>query len=95
MKYDLQNQIKSSIKTYIGKYKYNIYNLYLNTLENLSKIYCPFKQVIKLMDSWIILAMELQSKNINDTLEKLDLTHGYKRNESNDKKINEEMYNFT
>ena len=91
MKYDLQNQIKSSIKTYIGKYKYNIYNIYLNTLENLSKIYCPFKQVIKIMDSWIILSMELQSKNINDTLKKLDLTRGYKRNESNDKKLNEEI----
>ena len=91
VKLDLQNQIKSIIKIYIGKYKYNIYNLYLNTLENLSKIYCPFKQVIKLMDSWIVLSMELQNKNIRENIAQLDLTRKYKRKEANDIKVNEQI----
>jgi hypothetical protein len=91
IKLDLQNQIKSVIKIYMGKYKYNIYNLYVNTLENLSKIYCPFKQVISLMDSWIVLSMELQNKNIRENLSILDLTKKYKRNEANDIKLNEQI----
>ena len=91
LKLDLQNQIKEMIKIHIKKYKFNMYNLYLNTIENLSKIYCPFKQVIKLMDNWIILSMELQNKKIKDTLKILDLTNNYKNNINNDKKLNEQI----
>ena len=90
-KLDFQNQIKTLIKIHINKYKYNMYNLYLNTLENLSKIYCPFKQVIKLMDSWIILSMELQNKRIKEALRILDLTNNYKRNPNCDKKLSEQI----
>ena len=90
-KLDLQNQIKTLIKIHINKYKYNMYNLYLNSLENLSRIYCPFKQVIKLMDNWIILSMELQNQKIKETLKRLDLTNNYKRNLNNDKKLNEQI----
>ena len=90
-KLDLQNQIKTLIKIYINKYKYNMYNLYLNSLENLSRIYCPFKQVIKLMDNWIISSMELQNKKIKETLKILDLTNNYKRNLNNDKNVNEQI----
>ena len=92
-KMDFQSQIRNIIKTYINKYKYEMYNLYLNTLENLSKIYCPFKQVIKLMDSWIILSMELQNKKIKEILKIFDLTNSYKR-ETNidcDKKLCEQI----
>ena len=91
IKLDLQNHIKSIIKTYIGKYKYNIRNLYLNTLEDLSKMYCPFKQIIKLMDKWIILSMELQNKNINENMTKLDVTKKYTRKNSNNIQKNEQI----
>ena len=91
IKFDLHIQIKDIIRMHINKYKFNMYNLYLNTLENLSKIYCPFKQVIKLMDNWIILSMELQNKKIKETLKILDLTNNYKNNINNDKKLNEQI----
>ena len=87
-KMDLQTLIKAMIKTHINKYKYNMYNLYLNTLENLSKIYCPFKQVIKMMDYWIILSMELQNKKIKETLQILDLTNNYKKDANKNKNKN-------
>ena len=89
-KTDFLNQIKTIIRIYINKYKFEMYNLYVNTLENLSKIYCPFKQVIKLMDYWIILSMELQNKKIKEALKILDLTNNYKKDANNkaDKDIN-------
>ena len=90
-KNDLQAQIKAKIRTYINKYKYEMYNLYVNTLENLSKIFCPFKQVLKLMDYWIILFMELQNKNIQDMLKILDLTNNYKRDNTNTTDINNNL----
>ena len=67
-KIDLQNQIRFAIKTHIKQYKNKIFNLYMNSLEDLSKIYCPFKQIIKLMDDWMILSMELQTNNIKKTI---------------------------
>ena len=82
-KVDMQNQIRFAIKSQIKKYKNMVYNLYMNTLEELSKIYCPFKQIIKLMDDWIILSMELQTNNINKTIKELDLTKNYKINSPN------------
>ena len=103
-KIDLQNQIRFAIKTHIKKYKNKIFNLYMNSLEDLSKIYCPFKQIIKLMDDWIILSMELQTNNINKTIKQLDLTNNYKLNTNNEQmeqnivKIilseNSDIYNF-
>ena len=87
IKYDLSVQIKNEIKIHIKKYKYNMYNLYLNTLENLSKIYCPFKQVLKLMDNWIILSMELQNKKIKETINYFDLINNFK-NDNNINNIN-------
>ena len=65
------------------KYKNKIYFLYMNALEDLSKIYVPFKQIIKLMDEWIILSMELQINNINKTIKELDLTDSYKNKDIN------------
>ena len=79
-KIEMQNQIRSLILTYIKKYKIKIYDLYMNSLEDLSKIFCPFKQIIKLMDNWIILSMELQTKNINKTIKELDITNNYNIN---------------
>ena len=91
LKLDMQNQIRFAIKTHIKKYKNKVYNLYMNTLEDLSKIYCPFNEVIKLMDNWIILSMELQTNNINKTINLL------KQKYSNVNKIlgtDNELYNF-
>ena len=82
-KLEMQNQIKSAIKVHIKKYKNKIYNIYMNALEDLSKIFCPFRQIIKLMDDWIILSMELQTNNINKTIKELDLTNNYKINNNN------------
>ena len=105
-KVDLQNQIRFAIKSHIKKYKNKVYNLYMNSLEDLSKIYCPFKQIIKLMDEWIILSMELQINNINKAIKELDLTNNYRINTNNpDEKIeksivdliiseNDEFYNY-
>jgi hypothetical protein len=91
-KVDLSKQIKNSIKTHIKKYKYKVYILYLITLENLSKIFCPFKQIIKLMDDWIVLSMELQNKSIVDTIKFLDITNKYKvDNDKIDKKVSEQI----
>ena len=105
-KVDMQNQIRFAIKSQIKKYKNMVYNLYMNSLEELSKIYCPFKQIIKLMDDWIILSMELQINNINKTIKELDLTNNYKIDKNNpddktEKNIveliiaeNSELYNY-
>ena len=82
-KLEMQNQIKTAIKVHIKKYKNKVYNIYMNALEDLSKIFCPFRQIIKLMDNWIILYMELQTKNINKTIKELDLTNNYKINSNN------------
>ena len=91
-KMDLSKQIKNSIKTHIKKYKYKVYILYLITLENLSKIFCPFKQIIKLMDNWIVLSMELQNESIEDTIKFLDITNKYKvDNDKLDKKVSEQI----
>ena len=79
-KLDMQNQIKIAINVHIKKYKNRIYNLYMNALEDLSKIFCPFRQIIKLMDDWIILSMELQTNNINKAIKELDVTNNYKIN---------------
>ena len=51
---DIQNKLKLSIKAEIDKYKYISYNLYINSLETLSKIFCASKLVFKLMDNWVI-----------------------------------------
>ena len=104
-KVDMQNKIRFAIKFHIKKYKNRIYNLYMNSLEDLSKIYCPFEQIIKLMDEWIVLSMELQTNNINKTIQKLDLTKNNKIDTSNDEKTeknivdliiseNKEFYNY-
>jgi len=105
-KLDMQNQIRFAIKSQIKKYKNMVYNLYMNSLEELSKIYCPFKQIIKLMDDWIILSMELQINKINKTIKELDLTNNYKIDKNNpddktEKNIveliiaeNSELYNY-
>ena len=91
-KVDLSKQIKNSIKTHIKKYKYKVYNIYLITLENLSKIFCPFKQIIKLMDNWIVLSMELQNESIGDTIKFLDITNNYKvDNDKLDKKVSQQI----
>ena len=79
-KLDMQNQIKIAINVHIKKYKNRIYNLYMNALEDLSNIFCPFRQIIKLMDDWIILSMELQTNNINKAIKELDVTNNYKIN---------------
>ena len=82
-KLEMQNQIKTAIKVHIKKYKNKIYNIYMNSLEDFSKIFCPFRQIIKLMDDWIILSMELQTNNINKTIKELDVTNNYKINNNN------------
>ena len=68
---EVQNQLKLSIKAEIEKYKYIIYNLYINSLENLSKIYCASKLVFKLMDSWIIESMQYQNNSMSNIFNKL------------------------
>ena len=91
-KVDLSNQIKNTIKIHMKKYKNNMYNLYMISLENLSKIYCPFNQVLKLMDDWIILSMELQNKKIKETIKYLDLTNNFKSDGDNiNKKLNNKI----
>ena len=106
-KIEIQNRIRFVIKSYMKKYKNKIYFLYMNALEDLSKIYCPFKQIIKLMDEWIILSMELQINNINKTIKELDIINSYKNNKINNDKEdieknivdliiaeNSELYNY-
>ena len=91
-KIEMQNQIRFAIKSHIKKYKNRIYNLYMNTLEDLSKIYCPFNQIIKLMDDWIILSMELQTNNIDKIIKRLDLTNNYQiGNNTDNEKIEKDI----
>ena len=53
------------------KYKYIVYNLYKNSLENLSKIFCASKLVFKLMDNWIIDSIIYQNDAIQKLMNKL------------------------
>ena len=64
---EVQNKLKLAIKTEIDKYKFIVYNLYKNSLESLSRIFCASKLVFKLMDNWIIDSMSYQ----NDAMKKL------------------------
>ena len=68
---EIQNKLKSSIKTEIDKYKYISYNLYINSLETLSKIFCASKLVFKLMDNWIIDSMAYQNEAMSELFSKL------------------------
>ena len=68
---EVQNKLKSAIKAEIDKYKFIAYNLYNNSLESLSKIFCASKLVFKLMDSWVIDAMTYQNDAMNELFNKL------------------------
>ena len=68
---EVQNQLRLSIKAEIEKYKYIIYNLYINSLEALSKIYCASKLVFKLMDDWVIDSLQYQNNAMNAVFNKL------------------------
>ena len=68
---EIQNKLKLAIKAEIDKYKYISYNLYINSLETLSKIFCASKLVFKLMDNWIIDSMMYQNEAMNELFNKL------------------------
>ena len=68
---EVQIQLKMAIKSEIEKYKYIIYNLYINSLETLSKIYCASKLVFKLMDDWIIDSLQYQNNAMTAIFNKL------------------------
>ena len=68
---EVQNQLKLSIKAEMEKYKYIIYNIYINSLETLSKIYCASKLVFKLMDNWIIDSLQYQNNAMKAIFTKL------------------------
>ena len=68
---EVQNQLKLAIKAEIEKYKYIIYNLYINSLETLSKIFCASKLVFKLMDDWIIDSLQYQDNAMGTIFNKL------------------------
>ena len=68
---EIQNKLKLAIKTEMDKYKYISYNLYINSLETLSKIYCASKLVFKLMDTWVIDSMMYQNQAMSQLFNKL------------------------
>lgn len=68
---EVQNQLKLAIKTEIDKYKYILYNLYIISLEALSKIFCASKLVFKLMDDWVIDSLQYQNNAMNEIFNKL------------------------
>ena len=68
---EVQIQLKLALKAEIEKYRYIIYNLYINSLESLSKIYCASKLVFKLMDDWIIDSLQYQNNSMNLIFNKL------------------------
>ena len=68
---EIHNKLKLAIKTEIDKYKFISYNLYINSLETLSKIYCASKLVFKLMDNWIIDSMMYQNDAMSELFNKL------------------------
>ena len=68
---EVQNQLKVAMKAEIDKYKYIIYNIYINSLESLSKIFCASKLVFKLMDDWIIDSIQYQNNAMNEIFNKL------------------------
>ena len=68
---EVQNQLRLAIKAEIDKYKYIIYNVYINSLEALSKIYCASKLVFKLMDDWIIDSLQYQNNAMSAVFSKL------------------------
>jgi len=68
---EVQNKLKLAIKIEIDKYKFIVYNLYKNSLESLSKIFCASKLVFKLMDNWIIDSMMYQNEAMQKLFNKL------------------------
>ena len=68
---EIQNKLKLAIKTEMDKYKYISYNLYINSLETLSKIYCASKLVFKLMDNWVIDSMMYQNEAMCELFNRL------------------------
>ena len=68
---EVQCQLKYAIKAEIEKYKYIIYNLYIISLEALSKIFCASKLVFKLMDDWVADSMQYQDNAIGSIFSKL------------------------
>ena len=68
---EVQCQLKLTIKAEIEKYKYIIYNLYINSLETLSKIFCASKLVFKLMDDWVADSIQFQDNAIGAIFNKL------------------------
>jgi len=68
---EIQNKLKLAIKTEMDKYKYISYNLYINSLETLSKIYCASKLVFKLMDNWVIDSMMYQNEAMSELFNRL------------------------
>ena len=68
---EIQNKLKLAIKAEIEKYKFIIYNLYMNSLESLSKIYCASKLVFKLMDNWIIDSLMYQNDAMNELFQRI------------------------
>ena len=68
---EVQNQLKLAIKAETDKYKYILYNLYIISLEALSKIFCASKLVFKLMDDWVIDSLQYQNNAMKDIFNKL------------------------
>ena len=60
-----QNPFINSIKIEIDKYRYIIYNLYMNLLENLTKIFYSSKLVFQLMNDWVIDSIQYQNNAMN------------------------------
>ena len=85
-KNDLREQIKNCISKEIGKYKNNVYCIYKNSLENLSQVYIASKEMLALMEKWVIDSSGYQYtaiKGVINYLKENNILENYNKDNNN------------